>query len=52
MSGIQTRARQQKQVITEPPPAATSSEVQVTAAKEKRVIKPSLKNSVNKYTYR
>jgi hypothetical protein len=52
MSGIQTRARQQTQVITEPPPAATGSGVQVTAAKEKRVIKPSLKNAVNKYTYR
>ena len=66
MSGIQTRAQQQKQIITEaaPPaqqqqqiiteaaPAATGSGVQVTAAKEKRVIKPSLKNSVNKYTYR
>jgi hypothetical protein len=52
MSGIQTRAQQQKQIITEAAPAATGSGVQVTAAKEKRVIKPSLKNSVNKYTYR
>jgi hypothetical protein len=52
MSGIQTRAQQQKQIITEAAPAATRSGVQVTAAKEKRVIKPSLKNSVNKYTYR
>jgi hypothetical protein len=52
MSGMQTRARQQKQVITKAAPAATGSGVHVTAAKDKRVIKPSLKNSVNKYTYR
>lgn len=51
-SGIQTRARQQTQVISEAAPPATSSGVKATAGKEKRVIKPSLKNSVNKYTYR
>ena len=52
MSGVQTRARQEKHAIAEPAPAPTGSGIQAIAAKDKRVIKPSLKNSVNKYTYR